>query len=94
MRESISESYPLWLVCKVKEEGGEKKGRKIEASFIHSFNKNLLSIFSLHSPELSGGNRRTNRTVSVFKIIFCPESSNGKQRRKSYQKIVEMASAN
>lgn len=64
---------------KMHEESGKKKGKKIEVSFIHSFNKSSLSMYSLNGPELGGGTRRPNSTVSVFKIIYCPGTSYGRQ---------------
>lgn len=77
-----------WCV-KCKRILGRKKADKYKCpsflpSFINTFfNKPPLSICSLHGPELEGGNVRTNRAVSVFQIIYCPGSSNGRQRRKS-----------
>lgn len=79
-----NESYPVWLVCKVQEESGKKRGREIEVSFINSFNKLSRSIIcSLHGPEPGIRNVKTNGTVSVFKIIYCSGSSNGKQQCNS-----------
>lgn len=64
--------------------GGKKKGRETKASFINSFNKPSLSIIcSLPGPELGVRNVKTDRTVSVFKIVYCAGSSNGKQQGNS-----------